>query len=208
MTDRLEHWRHVYETRPTDQVGWFEADPLISRQLVDRAVAAGARSVIDVGGGASALVDHLLDLDLDAVAVLDIAVPALAIVQARLGARAQRVRWIVGDVARLDGVGTYDVWHDRAVLHFLLDAEERAAYRRLVLHTVPAGGTVIIATFAPDGPERCSGLPIHRSGPEELAAELGDGFMLETSLRHEHDTPGGTIQRYQYSVLRRTATSD
>jgi SAM-dependent methyltransferase len=200
-----EHWQRIHATRPSDQVGWFEPDPVTSRRLVAEAVEAGARSVIDIGGGASSLVDHLLGAGLERIAVVDIAGSAFDIARARLGERAHDVVWIVGDVTILDDVGTFDVWHDRAVFHFLLDPAARQRYVGLTERTVPAGGTAIMATFAPDGPERCSGLPVQRYSPEDLARECGPGWALTASQRHVHTTPLGVEQRYQYSTFRRAA---
>jgi len=199
------HWETAYATRRSDSAGWFEPDPIVSRRLVTDAVARGARSVIDIGGGASTLVDHLLDAGLDRVAVLDVSTTGIGIARSRLADRADRVEWICADVTRAADLGRFDVWHDRALFHFLTDEEDRRSYLRLAEATVPIGGTVIIATFAGDGPERCSGLPVRRYEPEQLAAECGPGFELTGTVRHVHLTPGGAEQRYQYSTFRRSA---
>ena len=196
------YWQNVYLTRPTDDVGWYEPDPVVSRRLVDLAVSRGARDVIDVGGGASSLVDHLLDLDLDRIAVLDVSEAGLAVSRRRLGDRSNRVEWIVADVRRARDLGRFDVWHDRAVFHFLVDAEDRAAYARLAGETVAPAGTLIIATFAPDGPERCSGLPVCRYDGEQLADALGPAFRLDATERYVHVTPRGVEQRYLYATFR------
>jgi len=201
----VDHWEHLYATRPSDAVGWYEPDPVLSRQLVDAAVAGGARSVIDIGGGASRLVDHLLELDLDRVAVLDIAESGLALSRARLGARAERVEWIVADVTSPVDLGRFDVWHDRAVFHFLLDPAARRHYVDLAERTIRPGGVAIMATFADDGPERCSGLPVRRYEPEALARECGPGFRLTSTIRHLHHTPAGVPQAFQYSTFERVA---
>lgn len=198
-------WDWIYATREMTGVGWYEPDPFNSRELVAPALARGARSIIDVGGGASWFVDHLLELDLDRIAVLDISEAALGLARNRLGDRATRVEWIVGDASALDDVGTFDIWHDRAAFHFLLDPDARRRYADLARQTVPEGGTVIVATFADDGPERCSGMPVQRYEPEALAAELGDGFHLVDSRRYLHHTPAGVAQQFQYSTFRRVA---
>lgn len=198
------YWQNVYLTRATERAGWYEPDPVISRRLVASAVRAGTRSVIDVGGGASSLVDHLLELDLARVAVLDVSEAGLAVSRRRLGDRAGQVEWIVGDVTSVGDVGQFDVWHDRAVLHFLIQPEDRAAYVRLAQRTLVPGGTMIIATFAPDGPERCSGLPVCRYDGGQIADALGPMFRLDASERHTHKTPGGTEQRFVYTTLTRT----
>ena len=166
----------------------------------------GARSVIDVGGGASFLVDHLLDLGLHRVAVLDISEAGLDVAKERLGERASEVEWIVGDVTELEDVGVFDVWHDRAVFHFLLDPDARHRYVALTERAVGPGGAAVIATFALDGPERCSGLPVHRFGPAELAQECGPSWHLTHTERHLHTTPGGVEQRFIYATFKRAET--
>lgn len=200
-----EHWQHLYATRPADTVGWYEAVPITSRKLVAEAVASGARSVIDVGGGASFLVDYLIQLDLDRVAVLDISGAGLEVARQRLGARGRRVEWIVADVTGIADIGRFDVWHDRAVFHFLTEEDDRKRYLKLAERTVQPGGTAIIATFAPDGPERCSGLPVCRYDAGSLADACGPSFRLDRSLRHEHVTPRGVPQRFMYASLARVS---
>lgn len=202
-----EHWQHVYLTRAPEEVGWYESDPVVSRRLVGVACARGAQSVIDVGGGASALVDHLLAMDVPRIAVLDVSEAGLAVARSRLGDRAARVEWIVGDVTALEDVGTFDVWHDRAVFHFLTDADDRATYVRLAERTIRPGGTAFVATFAPDGPERCSGLPVCRYDGDQLAEAFGPAFRLETTERHTHTTPGGVAQGFIYATLTRLVSA-
>jgi len=201
-------WDWIYATREMTGVGWYEPDPFNSRELVAAAIERGARSIIDVGGGASWLVDHLLELDLDRVAVLDISEAALTLASHRLGDRTGRVEWIVGDASDLDDVGTFDIWHDRAAFHFLLEPVARRRYVDLALRTVPDEGTAIVATFADDGPERCSGMPVQRWEPEALAAEFGNGFRLVDSRRHLHHTPTGFPQQFQYSTFRRVGRKE
>lgn len=196
-------WDWIYATRDLEAVGWYEPDPVISRRLVTEAVSRGARSIIDIGGGASHLVDHLIGLDLDRIAVLDISAAGLAVAQHRLGAHAKDVDWIVADVTTVRDIGRFDIWHDRAAFHFLLDPGMRQAYARVAERTVAVGGTAIIATFAADGPERCSGMPVRRYEPASLAEECGDAFHLTGAVRHEHHTPSGVTQRFQYSSFER-----
>ena len=199
-------WDWIYATREMTGVGWYEPDPVVSRALVTDAVAAGGRSIIDVGGGASWLADHLVTMELDRTAVLDISEAALALSRHRLGDRADRIEWIVGDISTMTDVGRFDIWHDRAAFHFLLDPEARCRYVDLARRTLPVGGTAIIATFADDGPERCSGMPVQRYGPAELAATWGTGFRLTASRRHLHHTPAGVPQQFQYASLERIAS--
>ena len=198
-----EHWQRIYTRRPTTEVGWYEPDPAISRRLVRMAIEDGATSAIDVGGGASYLVDHLLDDGLERLAVLDISEAALGITRERLGARAAQVDWLVGDVTTAADVGLFDVWHDRAVFHFLLDPEDRRRYVALAERSVTPGGSIIIATFSHDGPDTCSGLPVQRWEPDELTGELGPGWQLLRSDRHTHTTPSGKDQAYVYCRFRR-----
>lgn len=200
-----DHWQRIYTKRPATEVGWYERDPAISRRLMSVAVVEGATSVVDVGGGASYLVDHLLDGGIKRIAVLDISEAALDIARERLGRRAEEVEWLVGDVTAIPGIGTFDVWHDRAVFHFLLESEERRRYIELAERSVAPGGSAIVATFSQDGPETCSGLPVHRWEPSELTDEFGPGWQLLTSERHTHTTPGGRDQAYVYCHFRRLA---
>jgi SAM-dependent methyltransferase len=201
----FDHWQRIYTTRGPSDVGFYEPDPATSRHLVEDAVDAGARSVIDVGGGAAFLVDALLELDLDRIAVLDLSPAAIERAQARLGERADRVEWIAGDITAIESVGRFDLWHDRAVFHFLMEADDRRHYTELASRTVPDGGRAIIATFALDGPERCSGLPVHRYDAEGIAAECGPDWRLLEGERHTHLTPLGIEQRYVYATLARVA---
>lgn len=200
-------WDWIYATRAIDGLGWYEPDPITSRRLVGEAVARGARSIIDVGGGASRLVDHLLDIGVDRIAVLDVSEAALTVARHRLGPRADAVAWVVGDVSQVQEIGTFDVWHDRAAFHFLLEDPERRAYVGLAERTVPVGGEVIVATFDDDGPERCSGLPVRRYASQALAEEFGPGFRLVGSQRYLHHTPAGVPQQFQYTTLERVAAS-
>lgn len=192
MMDRQQHWEQVYATKGVTEVSWFEADPRVSLELIERA-SPGHGSVIDVGGGASRLVDQLLAADFKRVAVLDISATALAHAKSRLGALAVRVEWIVGDVIEVPDVGQFDVWHDRAVFHFLTAADDRRKYVELATRSVPIGGHLIIGAFAVDGPQKCSGLEVCRYDAQSLAKELGPGFKLIRELKHTHCTPTGKL---------------
>ncbi len=163
--------------------------------------------MVDVGGGASTLVDHLLERDLNNVAVLDISRVALEKTRTRLGERAAKVRWIVADVTAAPEIGEFDVWHDRAVFHFLTEAQDRQAYLELARRSVPAGGYLIIGTFALDGPERCSGLAVRRYDAPALQAELGAGFSLVAEIAETHVTPSGKPQQFVYGLFRRNPGS-
>lgn len=200
--NRTHHWENVYATRNTHEVSWYQIRPDTSLRLIAGHGITPADAVIDIGGGASNLVDHLIEQGYGDLTVLDISNAALAAVQARLGARAATVKWLTGDITRLKPPGPYRLWHDRAVFHFLTDAADRDAYCATLAAAVPPGGHVIMATFADDGPERCSNLPVRRYSPEQLAAELGPGFTMLESLRETHVTPAQGQQKFIYCVFR------
>jgi SAM-dependent methyltransferase len=202
-TGRKTHWEDVYSTKAETGVSWHQDEPRLSLELIGAASPAEGGRLIDIGGGASALVDGLLDLPLRRVAVLDISEAALGKAKARLGERAERVRWVVADVTEAPELGTFDVWHDRAVFHFLTDPADRRSYVELARQTVPEGGHVIIATFADDGPRRCSNLDVCRYNATSLASALGDGFSLVGEAGETHTTPWGSSQPFFYGVFRR-----
>ena len=200
---RQAHWQSVYTTKDEKNVSWFQERPDISIDLIHATGLDANASIIDIGGGASRLVDALLAEGFKTVTVLDLSEKALTISKARLGARGARVQWVVGDVTTWEPSQTYDVWHDRAALHFLTDSKDRAAYTERVSKAVRVGGHVIIGTFAPDGPELCSGLPVIRHDARTLGALLGPSFELAESRRHDHQTPASAIQKFQFSRFRR-----
>jgi 2-polyprenyl-3-methyl-5-hydroxy-6-metoxy-1,4-benzoquinol methylase len=181
------------------RISWFQEIPTISLNLIRPTGAAADTSIIDIGGGASLLADALLAEGFRAITVLDVSEKALATSRDRLGSRAEQMTWIVADVTAWHPDKRYDVWHDRAAFHFLTDAADRAAYAACVRNAVRSGGHVIIGTFAPDGPERCSGLPVVRHDAASIGEALGPAFKLIEIRRHDHRTPGGTIQRFQFS---------
>lgn len=201
---RQTHWQNVYGTKSERDVSWFQESPEISLDMIRSTGVQPDASVIDIGGGASRLVDSLLDDGFTTVAVLDLSENALKASQARLGPRGTKVDWVVADVTAWQPSRTYDVWHDRAALHFLTDKKDQASYAECLLKAVRQGGYVIIGTFAPDGPERCSGLPVVRHDADSLQTLLGTSFVLLDSRKHEHRTPGGAIQKFQFSSFRRT----
>jgi trans-aconitate methyltransferase len=200
---RQAHWEKVYETKGENEVSWFQENPTISLDLIDATGVTKAASIIDIGGGASRLIDVLLERGFAALTVLDLSETALATAKARLGSKAAKVQWIVADVTRWEPAESYDVWHDRAAFHFLMEPGDRAAYAARVLRAVRPAGHVIIGTFAPDGPERCSGLPVMRHDAASLGETLGRSFELLESRQHDHQTPMGGIQRFQFSRFRR-----
>ncbi len=201
--DRHAHWQEVYRTKAESEVSWYQEHPDSSLELIARAGAGQAAPIIDVGGGASRLADHLLDLGFTRLTVLDIAETALAKARSRLGERAGLISWVAADVTRWTPTARFDLWHDRAVFHFLLDAGDRRAYADTLAAALGAGAQAIIGTFATDGPERCSGLPVRRYEAAALAAEFAPRFRLLDTLDEEHRTPGGKIQKFQFCRLLR-----
>jgi len=201
--ERRAHWQNVYQTKGEQTVSWFQERPDISLDLIHATGVDAGASIIDIGSGASKLVDALIGEGFEAVAVLDLSEKALTTAKARLGAKGGQVQWIVADVTNWQPSQTYDLWHDRAALHFLTDARDRAAYAERVVQVVRVGGHVIIGTFAPDGPERCSGLPVMRHDAATLGELLGPALALVETRRHDHRTPSGLIQKFQFSRFRR-----
>jgi SAM-dependent methyltransferase len=201
--DRTSHWQRVYTTKAEDDVSWFEASPSLSLQMMEAAGLTAETCVLDVGGGDSKLVDALVARGLRCLAILDISAAALARARVRLGPAGGVPTWIVADVTTDWSFEPVDIWHDRAVFHFLTDEKDRARYREHLRTGLKPGGTAIIATFALDGPEKCSGLTVARYSPETLAAELGQDFQLVSSSNHAHRTPSGATQSFQYSRFTR-----
>jgi ubiquinone/menaquinone biosynthesis C-methylase UbiE len=203
VTDPKAHWETVYRTKRADEVSWFQREPAISLSLIRRAAPETSARIIDVGGGASRLVDALLGTGYSHLTVLDLSPTALAQARARLGDAAARVCWLEADVlnAKLPDAG-FDLWHDRAVFHFLTSSSDRDAYLGQVRRAVRPGGHVLLATFAEDGPTTCSGLPVARYSTEALLNELGGAFQLVESIREQHVTPSGTRQSFVYCLCR------
>jgi SAM-dependent methyltransferase len=213
-----EHWDAAHATRAEDDVSWFQAHPATSLQLVFAqldalGIARVDARVLDAGAGRSRLVDLLLDEGVGHVTLVDISAQALEVVRARIGARADvastagRATTVVADVADVAAwsppAATVDVWHDRAVLHFLVDEDDRRAYVAAVTRALAPHGRVVLATFAPDGPTSCSGLAVRRSDATELAALFGSGFTLVHTEREEHVTPKDVVQPFTWVVLAR-----
>ncbi len=202
-TDRKTHWDDVFSTKAETGLSWYQDEPRLSLELIGAVAPAEGGRVIDVGGGASVLVDKLLDLPSEEIAVLDVSETALGKAKSRLGERAERVRWVVADVTKAPELGTFDVWHDRAVFHFLTDPADRRSYVELARQTVPEGGHLVIATFADDGPKQCSNLDVCRYDARSLAAELGEDFSLIRGAGETHTTPWGSSQAFFYGVFKR-----
>lgn len=198
------HWENIHQTKTATQVSWYQEHSLLSLQFIVNTGIDKNSQIIDVGGGISTLVDDLLKSGYQNVTVLDISASALKTAQQRLGPSAKKITWIEADVTQaLLPYQFYDVWHDRAVFHFLTQLADRQHYIDTVRHVVRPGGHVIVATFASDGPERCSGLDVVRYNPDELHNEFGDGFDLVDSTRETHHTPFGTEQKFIYCYCRK-----
>jgi SAM-dependent methyltransferase len=200
---RQAHWEGVYAKKRETEVSWFQENPAPSLELIAQVGATQSSAIIDIGGGASRLVDNLIDRGFEDVTVLDLSEAALEATRVRMGHRATQVHWIVADATAWEPVNAYDIWHDRAAFHFLTEDRDRAAYVTRLGRALKVGGYAIIATFALDGPERCSGLPVVRYDPLSLGQTLGRAFQLVDTRRHAHATPWGSDQSFQFSVFRR-----
>lgn len=200
--DRQRHWDEVYATKAADTVSWYEETPRVSLEMIAATGVGKDAAVLDVGGGLSRLADHLVQSGWTDVTVLDLSAEAISRSAARVGV-GSTVRGIVADVTTWTPDRAYAVWHDRAVLHFLIDEPDRARYRDTLRAALAPGGHAIISTFAPSGPERCSGLPVRRYAAEDLDAFLGSGFSREEALEFEHRTPSGATQCFVAARYRR-----
>jgi 2-polyprenyl-3-methyl-5-hydroxy-6-metoxy-1,4-benzoquinol methylase len=200
---RQAHWENVYTTRGEKEVSWYQESPAPSLELIALAGLSREASIIDIGGGASRLVDALVERNIRRITVLDLSAAALRAAKQRLDDKAANVRWEIADVTKWEPSQTYDLWHDRAAFHFLTDPADQSAYVDRLRKAVKPGGYVIIGTFALDGPERCSGLPIVRHDMASLSALLGTDFKLIDARRHDHATPWGALQRFQFCTFRR-----
>ena len=196
--DRKTHWERVYAEKSAQEVGWYQREPVLSLQMIQHADVGPNAAIIDVGGGAAVLVDRLHALGFRQLAVLDISGHALECARQRLGQAAADVEWYEADVTQFDPPHAFDVWHDRAVFHFLTDAEDRRRYVKTLSTALAPGGDLIIATFALDGPDSCSGLKIVRYNAAGLAAELGPGFKLVESVSETHQTPSGGQHKFGF----------
>lgn len=202
MTTR-DHWDNTYRTKSDTEVSWYQLVPERSLAFVTAAAPHPSAAIIDIGGGTSRLVDQLLMKTYTDVTVLDISAAALERSRQRLKAASDKIGWVIADITRWRPERTWDVWHDRAVFHFLTDPAAQDAYIAALMAGTRPGSHVVMATFALDGPLRCSGLPIQRYSAETLAARLGPVFALEAEALETHPTPFGTTQAFSYAVFRR-----
>ena len=201
--DTKAHWEEIYKTKPPDQVSWFRPHLEASLALILRAACDRSQAIIDVGGGESTLVDDLLARGFKNITVLDVSEVAIQATKIRVGDAAKRVDWLIADLTRVElPLAAYDVWHDRAVFHFLTTPQQRSAYVRQVARSVKPGGHVIVSTFGPEGPTKCSGLDVVRYDADSLHGEFGSSFRLVESSKEVHKTPFGTTQQFLYCYCR------
>jgi SAM-dependent methyltransferase len=206
--ERKAHWDGIYASKGEADVSWFQETAATSLDLLDAGSLSKSSAIIDIGGGTSRLVDALIERGYSDITVLDVSETALRTARQRLGARAGRVRWIQADIVAWVPPAVYDAWHDRAVLHFLIAEEDRKGYVRALRAGLAPNGIALISTFAPDGPETCSGLPVQRYSPASLSALLGSEFRLIGQRLETHRTPWGAGQAFQFSLFRRIGDRD
>jgi ubiquinone/menaquinone biosynthesis C-methylase UbiE len=203
VVDRQQHWDTTYASKPETGVSWFQSDPALSFRWIKEAAPDHSANIIDIGGGASRLADRLITEGYSNLTVLDISSVALSRTRERIGCTTDKVNWITADVTAWTPDQTWDVWHDRAVFHFLTESSAQDAYIAALRSGTKEGSAVIMATFAPTGPEKCSGLPVQRYNAQSLAARLGPYFHLYAEAAERHPTPFGTTQDFIYAAFRR-----
>lgn len=201
-TQRTTHWQQVYQTKADAETSWFQNEPKLSVDLVTT-YAPQSGQVVDVGGGSSVLAGRLVAEGFD-LTVLDVSAAAIDRAKSRIGEAASRVRWIVADITEIDDLGQFDLWHDRAVFHFLTDESDRRKYAALAARTVVPGGHLVIGTFALEGPEKCSGLPVERYDDRKLMDAFAPAFAMVRSFHETHVTPWGKPQAFFFAVMLRT----
>lgn len=206
MAKKLQaQWDKVYSVKGEEEVSWYQETPEPSLELLALVETQLNAAIIDIGGGASRLVDVLLGKGFMDVTVLDLSADALDVTRKRLGQASERAKWIVADITEWEPPVVYDLWHDRAAFHFLTSEQQKCAYIERLMRGLRIGGHAIIGTFALDGPEKCSGLPVTRYSAESLSSLLGSGFALMDTRRHEHTTPWGAVQKFQFSTFNRVS---
>lgn len=204
MDTTKKHWDSVYESKPAEAVSWYAPHLRESLRYITQAAASKDVAIIDVGGGESTLIDDLVNDGYSKISILDISATALEVTKRRLGATGAHVTWIAADILEVElPVGAYDIWHDRAVFHFLINDDQRRRYVAQVLKALKPGGFAIVGTFGPEGPEKCSGLQVSRYAPSELHGTFGAPFELLDSSVEQHTTPWGSPQQFVYCYCRR-----
>lgn len=202
--DKKTHWENVYESKPVNRLGWYKQHLHPSLDWIKELAAEKGSAIIDVGGGASTLVDDLISEGYESITVVDLSGRALEHSKSRLGDKAARVKWIEGDITNTElPANYYALWHDRAVFHFLTDERDRRKYIGKLRNSLAESGYLIIGTFSFDAPPKCSGLPVERYDVEKMKSTLGDEFKLLDSMKELHVTPGGVEQMYLYCKFKR-----
>lgn len=202
--NQKDHWERVYSGTATERLGWYRPHLQTSLALIKGLALPATAPIIDIGAGASTLVDDLLDAGYRSITALDISEQALSVVRARLGRNAERVTWLTGNITSIDlPARRYELWHDRAVFHFLTEPGEQQEYQSRLLRALRPGGHLVIGTFAPEAPPKCSGLPVQRYSRKQLHATLGEQFELREHRKEMHITPGGVEQMYLYCHFQR-----
>lgn len=203
--NRAEHWENVYANNLLKNVGWYQAIPKLSLELIEKASKRKDSALLDVGGGDGFLIDHLLELEYSDLSVLDISAKALQRAQKRLGTNAQMVNWIHSDITKFKPTRSYDIWHDRACFHFLTDPEDRASYLQTLNRSLKIGATFILGGFSKSGPNRCSGLDVRKYNKKSIRGILGKSFQLTEYLTLDHKTPSGNTQNYMYACFKKVS---
>lgn len=202
MNDKKEHWNLIYKTTADEEVSWYQPHLQKSLQLILSSGVPTTGSIIDVGGGTSTLVDDLIERGFTNLTILDISAEAIYKSKERLGERCYSVRWVEADITNIDlAANHYDLWHDRAVFHFLTDPEDRSSYIATLRRSLRPKGVLVISTFGPNGPNQCSGLDVARFSADTLQSVLGGDFQLKESIIENHKTPSGTLQEFQYCIF-------
>lgn len=203
-----EQWEAIYRSKRAAELSWYQAEAALSFRLIQEFVPSRDSPIIDVGGGASVLVSQLSDAGYTNLTVLDLSGNAITAARAMLGSEGQSIRWIEADILTAElPRGGFAFWHDRAVFHFLTQPSDRECYVAQAMRAVPGGGYMLVASFAEDGPTRCSGLEVMRYSPATLHAQFGEGFTFERAEREKHYTPGGAVQAFTYCLCKRTLVS-
>ena len=200
---RKEHWENIYANKQMNEVSWFQQEPTISLALIQKKTQSKDDAIIDIGGGDGFLVDNLLELGYTNITVLDISANAINKVKERLGINADKVKWIISDITEFIPAEQYKVWHDRAVFHFLTQEKDIEYYKILVDENISDNGHFILATFADDGPEKCSGLEVCKYSEKDMENSFSAAFKVIESFKYKHLTPFGTIQNFTFSVFRK-----
>ena len=198
---RKEHWENIYSNKQMNEVSWFQQEPTTSLALIQKNIQSKDDAIIDIGGGDGFLVDNLLDLGYTNITVLDISANAINKAKERLGINADKVKWIASDITEFIPTEQYDIWHDRAVFHFLTQEKDIEYYKLLANKNISDNGHLILATFADDGPKKCSGIEVYRYSEKDMVNSFSIIFKVIESFKYKHLTPFGTIQSFTFSVF-------